>query len=112
MISRGSGSAFGRADSLDLAQVEQIVAGKQPPEMFDALLTPFGMHADSAEVLRRRAFEQSEVAAAYHKFYHECRIIGADTEALRDARLRLLSATRTVLGNGLKVLGISAPERM
>jgi arginyl-tRNA synthetase len=52
-----------------------------------------------------------ELAEAFHKFYHECRIL-IDDVALRDARMRLVAATRTTLANGLRVLGISAPERM
>ena len=53
----------------------------------------------------------SELAAAFHKFYNACRIKGED-EAVIDARLKLASATRQVLANGLKVIGCSAPEKM
>ena len=53
-----------------------------------------------------------ELAVAFHKFFHECRILQAETEPLRDARMRLMYATRLTLRNGLKVLGISAPDRM
>ena len=52
-----------------------------------------------------------ELAAAFHKFYNACRIKGED-EAVIDARLKLASATRQVLANGLKVIGCSAPEKM
>jgi arginyl-tRNA synthetase len=52
-----------------------------------------------------------DLASAFHKFYHECRII-AEEPQLRNARMRLLAITKTTLGNGLKVLGITAPERM
>ena len=51
------------------------------------------------------------LAAAFHKFYNACRIKGED-EAVIDARLKLASATRQVLANGLKVIGCSAPEQM
>jgi arginyl-tRNA synthetase len=53
-----------------------------------------------------------ELAAAFHKFYHEHRIIGADTNEQSHARLRLLDVCRIVFGNGLRVLGVDAPERM
>jgi arginyl-tRNA synthetase len=53
-----------------------------------------------------------EVAQQFHAFYHECRILGAETEEQMHARFRLAQVTRTVLRNGLRVLGISAPERM
>lgn len=53
-----------------------------------------------------------ELAAAFHKFYHEHRIVGAGTEAERDARLRLLALSKTTFGNGLRLLGVAAPDRM
>jgi len=52
-----------------------------------------------------------ELANAFHIFYHECRILGAD-EDLQTARLNLSLATKVTLKNGLSILGINAPERM
>ncbi|MCA9731637.1 MAG: arginine--tRNA ligase [Deferribacteres bacterium] len=52
-----------------------------------------------------------EVAAAFHSFYHNNRIV-TDDRQLSNARMMLLEATRSVLVNGLKMLRISAPERM
>ncbi len=52
-----------------------------------------------------------DLASLFHIFYHNCRIIGID-ETLGAARLKLSEATRSVLGNGLSILGINAPERM
>lgn len=52
-----------------------------------------------------------DLAAVFHGFYTECRVI-SDDEALTDARLVLVDSTRTVLANNLRLLGISAPERM
>ena len=53
----------------------------------------------------------NDVAVAFTDFYGSCRIIGED-KALATARMHLARATRTVLRNGLTVLGISAPDRM
>jgi arginyl-tRNA synthetase len=50
-------------------------------------------------------------ATAYHKFYHDCRILTDDSE-LTNARLHLAKMTKNVIANGLNILGISAPERM
>ena len=47
-----------------------------------------------------------------HRFYHHCRVLGADTPELESARLRLVDATRIVLARGLALLGIAAPEEM
>jgi arginyl-tRNA synthetase len=52
-----------------------------------------------------------EVAGAFHKFYHEHRVVTPD-RGLSLARLALCRCAQLVLGNGLKILGISAPERM
>jgi len=50
-------------------------------------------------------------AASYHKFYHDCRILSDDIN-LTNARLHLAKMTKNVIANGLKILGINAPERM
>ncbi|MFZ9363511.1 MAG: arginine--tRNA ligase [Arenimonas sp.] len=52
-----------------------------------------------------------ETANAFHSFYENCDILSED-EAVRSARLGLCKATAQVLGNGLALLGVSAPERM
>ncbi len=51
------------------------------------------------------------VAERFHKFYQECRIVGEE-EPVMKSRLLLALATRQVLRNGFKMLGICAPERM
>jgi arginyl-tRNA synthetase len=53
----------------------------------------------------------SDVAAAFHRFYHERQVVGSDA-ALSRARLALCRATRQVLINGLGLMGVDAPERM
>ena len=52
-----------------------------------------------------------DLAARFHRFYVDCRVI-TDDENLSEARLALIKATKIVLSNGLKTLGITAPERM
>ncbi len=52
-----------------------------------------------------------DLAGVFHKFYTECRVIG-DEKELTLARLTLTDATRIILANGLRVLGISAPQSM
>jgi arginyl-tRNA synthetase len=50
-----------------------------------------------------------ELASKYNGFYNKDKIIGSDNE---DFRLALTYAVGQVLKNGLKLLGISTPERM
>ncbi len=52
-----------------------------------------------------------DVATAFHRFYHQHPVLGADSP-LREGRVALLHATQTTLRNGLAILGVSAPERM
>lgn len=52
-----------------------------------------------------------DLAGAYHNFYHDCRILGAD-EPLESARLYLADVTRRAMRNGLMLLGVGTPERM
>jgi arginyl-tRNA synthetase len=52
-----------------------------------------------------------DVAAAYHNFYHDCRILGSEPD-LQGARLLLAEVTRRAMRNGLAILGVSAPEVM
>ncbi len=56
-----------------------------------------------------------DTAGIYHRFYDTCRVLPMGDEEPNDlhrARLLLVDATRTVLANGLALLGVSAPERM
>ena len=52
-----------------------------------------------------------ELAGCFHRFYTACRIRGEEA-AVRDARLKLADDTRVVLRNGLKLIGVDAPEKM
>ncbi|MBC7324923.1 MAG: arginine--tRNA ligase, partial [Moorella sp. (in: Bacteria)] len=52
-----------------------------------------------------------ETAGLFHSFYNSYRVI-SDDEALSSARLALAVATRVVLANGLRLIGVDAPERM
>ncbi len=53
-----------------------------------------------------------DTASALNAFYQQHRVKDAPTPELRAARAALVDATRTVIANGLGLLGIEAPERM
>ena len=61
---------------------------------------------------RKIATYLEEVAAAYHKFYGNHKVINPQNTRLSSARKKLCEATKIILTNGLSILGISAPERM
>ena len=52
-----------------------------------------------------------ELAGCFHRFYTACHIRGEEHK-LAQARLKLADTTRLVLKNGLKLIGVDAPERM
>ena len=56
-----------------------------------------------------------DTASSFHKFYDVCRVLPMGDEEPTDlhrARLLLVQATKTVFANGLRLLGVTAPERM
>ncbi|MEI6623341.1 MAG: arginine--tRNA ligase, partial [Actinomycetes bacterium] len=56
-----------------------------------------------------------DLASEYHRFYDLCRVLPRGDEevtAIHVARLWLCAAARQTLANGLRMLGVSAPERM
>ncbi len=53
-----------------------------------------------------------EFARTFHSFYHVVPVLQAETESIRNARLRLVAAARQTLANALRLLDIPAPEVM
>jgi len=59
----------------------------------------------------RLAHAAQDLAARFHRFYTECRVMSEDPE-LTQARLWLCEGTKQVIATLLWLLGVSAPERM
>jgi len=55
-----------------------------------------------------------DLASAFHCFYRDCRVVSSDPAdaELTKARLKLVLAAKIVLAKTLKLMGMSAPERM
>ena len=60
------------------------------------------------------AFYAQELAATFHAFYRDCRVVSSDPADadLSRARLRLVAATKSVFARVLTLLGLAAPESM
>ena len=105
--------------------------GVRLPENLDAaLLTPLETPEDIALLRLADSFEDVAVSAALklaphhvgnylmelaghlHRYYAKYPVLQADDAASCQARLALLRAVGRVLGNGLELLGVSAPEAM
>ncbi len=93
-------------DQVHLDNDESLILMKElikfPEEIFDA--------AENCEPHRICTFLM-KLAQAFHKFYTEHRVLSDDIIGTNTCLL-LSDAVRTVLKNGLHLLGVSAPERM
>jgi arginyl-tRNA synthetase len=95
----------------------EVLAHEKEGELL-GMLGEFPRVVSTAAELRephRIARYLEQLAAAYHRFYDECRILPRGDEEETDltrARLWLNDATRVVIENGLDLLGVAAPVRM
>ena len=53
-----------------------------------------------------------DVAGVSHRFYHDCSILGADNEDVKNTRLALTEATKTVLGNAFGLICLAKTEKI
>ncbi len=53
-----------------------------------------------------------ELAAVFHRFYDRQRVVYTEKPELSRERLALVNASRIVIANGLRLLGVSTPEKM
>ena len=70
--------------------------------------------ADAAEIRgpHRIATYIHDLAATFHSFYNAEKVLDVNNRELSEARLALVTATRTTLANALRLIGVSAPEKM
>jgi len=53
-----------------------------------------------------------ELAQGFTAFYRDCRVIGAESEALESLRICMCVATRRTIAASLDLLGVQAPQEM
>ena len=53
-----------------------------------------------------------QLCAAFNKFYHDCSIAHAESDAVGASRLRMTAAVRDVLGNALHLICMRTPEKI
>lgn len=94
------------------ASLEQLSQAEEVDLVKKLLLYP-DVVEDAARSLapHKIAYFLQELASDFHAYYNKFRIVD-ENSSLSGARLYLVRCVRTVLSNGLKLLGISAPERM
>lgn len=57
-------------------------------------------------------FYAHDLAAVFHAFYRDCRVVAPEEPERTQARLMLVRAARLTLARALGLLGVTAPERM
>jgi len=105
--------AVARGDDFDPA----LLSHEKEHDLLKALGDFPAVVAAAAELREphRVARYLEDLAGTYHRFYDVCRVLPQGEEAPTDltrARLWLVEAARTVLANGLHLLGVTAPDRM
>jgi arginyl-tRNA synthetase len=90
-----------------------VLALPEEQELLKALLDLPALVAGAAEALepQRVASWLHDTAARVHLWYHKAHVLNEPEPVMR-ARLVLARAAQIVLRNGLRVLGIRAPDRM
>ena len=70
--------------------------------------------SDSARIRspHRVATYIQELAATFHSFYNAEKVLDPANHELSEARLALITITRMTIANALKLIGVSAPEKM
>jgi arginyl-tRNA synthetase len=103
---------------LDRGELDpSLLAEEKTNALLGALAEYPAVIATAAELREphRIARYLESLAGLYHRFYDSHRVLPQGDEEATDtnrARLWLCEATRTVLANGLGLLGVTAPERM
>ncbi len=102
----GSAAMLEGADLNLLASPHEVAAMKQLVEYPDTVaLAARGLAPHLI------AYYLQDLAAAFHAWYNAEKFLVAD-DALKQARLALAAAIMQTISNGLRLLGVSAPERM
>ena len=97
-----------------IGEVDLALLGHEAEtELLRALAEAPAKFAEAADLRapHRLTHLAQDVAARFHRFYTDCRVVSDDAE-LTQARLWLCAGAKQVLAILLELLGVSAPERM
>ena len=103
----------GKIKQDEITKTELLTHPKERALIFELLKFPdlVSEISESYEVhhLPRYAMD---IADKFHSFYDECRVIDENNLELTAARLELVKAVKIVLAEVLRLMGVSAPQRM
>ncbi len=113
---------FRKAEAMGIATPERCIATEDADRLLAdqewALVRALERYP--AEILRAAEAREPnfvarylyELCSALNSFYAHCKVLDPSAPELSQARLQLVAAVRTVIANGLALLGIQAPEVM
>ena len=106
--SAGDADLAASTDHVDLLQTEKELSLIKKVGDFPQLVS------DAARLRspHRITVYIQELAAEFHSFYNAEKVLDPDNRELSEARLALITATRTTIANALKLIGVDAPEKM
>ncbi|MCE7913093.1 MAG: arginine--tRNA ligase [Nitrosomonas sp. PRO4] len=88
------------SSSVELALMQKLI---DYPDTVESAAKEFSPHLI--------AFYLRELAGEFHSYYNSTRFLVSEMP-IRNARLALIASIRQVLNNGLRLLGVSAPDKM
>ncbi|HMA75714.1 MAG TPA: arginine--tRNA ligase [Candidatus Krumholzibacteriaceae bacterium] len=108
--------SFAKENDVEFPEDLECVELLDEPEELDLIrkLIVFPQLVEGAVLMNdpnRLTTYTREIASSFHHFYHICRII-SDNNRLSQARLLLSEATRIVLAESLRLIGVAAPRKM
>lgn len=74
------------------------------PELVEEIAKSYEIH--------KLPYYAIKLADKFHSFYNACKVIDAENPELTSARLNLVNAVKIVLAETLRLIGVSAPEKM
>ncbi|HEX4484186.1 MAG TPA: arginine--tRNA ligase [Solirubrobacteraceae bacterium] len=101
VVRRREQESHGELHASERALVKQLL---ELPSELEAAAARRAPHRVAAYAL--------ELAQGFTAFYRDCRVIGAETEAIEDRRIALCLASKRTIARCLALLGVSAPEEM
>ena len=100
-------SDFNGADNLVITEAEEVSLLKTLSRFEEIVREAIAAYEPSI-VTRYILY----VAGAYNRFYHNCSILGAENEDVKNTRLALTKATNTVLGNAFGLICLAKTEKI
>ncbi|MCW1888112.1 MAG: arginine--tRNA ligase [Candidatus Moranbacteria bacterium] len=105
----------GQEVGMDMADVNLslLVHGKEKSLMREMLTFQEFLESAARDSAPHRLPQLAiRLADKFHSYYAECQVIDIENKELSQARVALVSATKIVLGETLRLIGVSAPEKM